>query len=301
MIVAISPRSFRNTPGRHLELLERSPLEPRFPEVERHLDETEMQELVRGCQALIVGIDPVTEAVLRAGPLRIVAKYGSGMDNIDLEAASRLGVKVGSTPGANSRAVAELTIGLAFALARHLAFHDRAVRGGSWERRVGFELAGRHLGVIGVGEVGSRVARLGTAIGMKVVGHDPDPAVEDVPLVDLRQLLATSDVVSIHVPLNEETRHLIDAAALASMKTGSMLINTARGGLVEEEALAQALRSGHLAGAAADDLDDPEDSPLLKLDNFLATPHAGAATVEAIERTGVAALRLVLAEIGWRK
>lgn len=297
MRVAISPRSFRQTPGRHLELLASSGLETRYPTQDRHLTEDEMVELVRGCESLIVGIDPVTEQVLQAGPLRLVVKYGSGLDNIDLSAADRLGVRVTSTPGANSRAVAELTIGMLLALARHLVFHDRSVRGGSWERKAGCELAGRRLGVVGYGQVGRRVAHMAGALGMKVIVHDPFVSQAPVDLVSLEELLRTSDAVSLHVPLTEETRGLVGRRALRTMKPGAFLINTARAGLVDEQALAEALAEGHLGGAALDFIEvTPRGSPLFDHDNFLGSPHAGAATVEAAERAGLAALEEVLRE-----
>lgn len=300
MIVAISPRSFRITPGRHQEFLDESPLEPRYPTQERHLTELEMVELVGGCEALIVGIDPVTEEVLEAGPLQVVAKYGSGLDNIDLEAAERRGTRVSASPGANARAVAELTIGLMIALARHVGFHDRSARSGTWERKVGVELGGRRLGVIGYGEVGRRVADLAEGFGMSVVAHDPYRGEARVELVALQDLLQRSDVVSLHVPLTAETKNMIDGSALERFKPGAFLVNTARAGLVDEEALAEALASGRLAGAAADDFVEypAPDSALMQLDSFLASPHAGASTVEAVERTGIAALEIVLEGLG---
>lgn len=296
MRVAISPRSFRNTTGRHLDLLSQSPLEPRYPTQDRHLSEAEMVELVDGCQALIVGVDPVTDAVLAAGPLRAVVKYGSGLDNIDLGAAERRGVEVASTPGTNARAVAELTIGLMLALARHITFHDRSAREGSWQRRTGVELSGRRLGIVGYGEVGRRVASIARSLGMEVVAHDPYVAEAEIRLVGLERLLETSHVVSLHAPLTETTHHLIDVRALERMRPGALLVNTARGGLVDEEALTRALASGRLGGAAVDDVvgETIADPPLLGLDSFIASPHAGAASLEAVERTGVAAVEELL-------
>jgi phosphoglycerate dehydrogenase-like enzyme len=290
--VAITPRSFRQTPGPHLERLAASPLEVRFPEQERSLTEAEMVALVRGCAGLIVGVDPVSEGVLQAGPLRVVVKYGSGLDNVDLAAADRLGVRVRSTPGTNARSVAELTVGLLLALARHVAFHDRSARAGSWARRSGIELNGRRLGLVGYGAVAREVAPIARGLGMEVVATDPFVEDADVELVDLDTLLATSDAVSLHVPLDETTRNLIDAPALARMLPGALLVNTARGGLVDEAALAEALVTGRLRGAALDVFaeEPPASSPLLELDNVIASPHAGAATSEAVERTASAAL-----------
>jgi phosphoglycerate dehydrogenase-like enzyme len=297
--VAITPRSFRQTPGEHHNLLAERPLEVRFPDKDRSLDEAELIELVRGCAGLIVGVDPVTERVLEAGPLRVVVKYGSGTDNIDLPAAERLGVKVSSTPGANARSVAELTIGLLLALARHLVAHDRAVRAGSWGRLGSIELAGKRLGLVGYGAVGREVARLAACLGMEIVAHDPFVESADVELVALDELLALSDAVSLHVPLDDSTRRMIGAKALDRMRSGALLVNTARGGLVDEDALADALASGRLGGAALDAfaVEPPVGSPLLGLENVVLSPHAGAATVEAAQRTSVQAVRQLLQDL----
>jgi D-3-phosphoglycerate dehydrogenase / 2-oxoglutarate reductase len=293
--VAITPRSFRQVQGEHLELLAANGIPARFPEPERPLGEREMVALVGGCRALIVGVDPVTDAVLAAGPLRLVVKYGSGLDNVDLEAAQRRGVRVVATPGTNSPSVAELAVAMMFALARHLVPHQRAMVDGSRTRRLGIELAGRQLGIIGYGNVGRRVAALGRCLGLGVVAHDPFVAVEDGSLVGWHEVLA-SDIVSVHVPYDRTTHHLIDRAALSAMRQGSLLINTSRPPIVDEAALADALDAGSLGGAAFDDLG--EDAAimgrLLASDRFLATPHCGAATVEAARRTAVATVRVVL-------
>ena len=295
--VAVSARSFRQVPGEHQELLRDSGLPVRFAEADRPLDEEELVELVRGCWGLIVGVDPVTAAVLDAGPLRVVVRFGSGTDNVDLEAAGRRGVRVATTPGANARSVAELTIGLLLALARHLVVHDREIRSGSWSRHTGIELAGRRLGVVGYGAVGRQVAGIAGALGMEVVATDPAVRDAEVPLVDLETMLASSDAVTLHVPLADDTRAMIGATQLDRMRPQALLVNTSRGGLVDEQALAQALAAGRLGGAAFDtfEREPPEASPLLALDNFIASPHAGAATMEAARRTGVAAVRELLA------
>lgn len=297
--VAITPRSFRQTPGEHHDLLAESALDVRLPDQDRPLDEAELIELVRGCAGLIVGVDPVTERVLEAGPLRVVVKYGSGTDNIDVGAADRLSVKVSSTPGANARSVAELTIALLLALARHLAAHDRAVRAGSWSRQGAIELAGKRLGVVGYGAVGREVARLAACLAMEVVAHDPFVETAEVDLVGLDELLASSDAVSLHVPLDDSTRGMIGAKALERMRNGALLVNTARGGLVDEDALADALSSGRLGGAALDAFaaEPPIGSPLLGLENVVLSPHAGAATAEAAQRTALQAVRQLLRDL----
>ena len=296
--VAVTPRSFRQTPGEHLERLHAA-VDVRFPELERPLDEDEMVELVRGCAGLIVGVDPVTRRVLEAGPLRVVVKYGSGMDNIDAEAAEALGVRVSSTPGANARSVAELAIALLLSLARSVATHDRGVRAGSWRRITGVELAGKRLGVVGYGAIGREVTRIARGLDMDVVAHDPLVEDADVALVPLAELLATSDAVSLHLPLTAETRGLVGRDELAAMKPTAFLLNTARGGLVDEDALADALRSGRLAGAALDGFAEEPlgDSSLRELDNVVLSPHAGAATVEAVLRTGSRAVDQLLRDL----
>ncbi len=295
--VAVTARAFRQVPGEHHDLLRAAGLQARFAEVDRPLEERELVDLVRGCWGLIVGLDPVTAAVLDAGPLRVVVRFGSGTDNIDLAAAGQRGAKVASTPGANARSVAELTIGLLLALARHLVLHDREVRSGAWSRHTGIELAGRRLGIVGYGAVGRQVAAIARAIGMEVVASDPFVREADVPLVDLKALLTSSDAVTLHAPLADDTRGMIGAAELARMRPHALLVNTSRGGLVDERALAETLAAGRIRGAAFDafEREPPEASPLLALDNFIASPHAGAATVEAARRTGVAAVRELLA------
>jgi D-3-phosphoglycerate dehydrogenase / 2-oxoglutarate reductase len=271
----------------------------RLPDLDRPLDEAEMVELVRGCAGLIVGVDPVTRRVLEAGPLRVVVKYGSGMDNIDLDAAGALDVEVSSTPGANARSVAELAIALLLALARNVALHDRGVRDGSWHRRTGVELADKQLGIVGYGAIGREVARIALGLDMQVVAHDPLVHDAEVPLVELDELYATSDAVSLHLPLTDETRGLIGARELATMKPTGFLINTARGGLVDEAALAQALRSGRIAGAALDGFEEEPlgESPLRGLDNVVFSPHAGASTHEAVLRAAAAAVDQLLASL----
>jgi D-3-phosphoglycerate dehydrogenase / 2-oxoglutarate reductase len=295
--VAVTARSFRQVHGEHQELLRATGLPVRYAEADRPLGEDELVELVRGCWGLIVGVDPVSAAVLDAGPLQVVVRFGSGTDNVDLEAARRRGVRVAATPGANARSVAELAIGLLLALARHLVLHDREVRSGSWSRHTGIELAGRRLGVVGYGAVGRQVAGIARAIGMEVTATDPMVREADVPLVDLETLLAASDAVTLHAPLADDTRGMIGAAELGRMQRQALLINTSRGGLVDERALAEALAAGRIRGAAFDTFqrEPPEGSRLLELDNFIASPHAGGATVEAVTRAGVAAVHALLA------
>ena len=293
--VAVTPRSFRETPGAHHEALSEHGLEARFPKVDRLLSADEMVDLVRGCSGLIVGLDPVGVGILEAGPLRAVVKYGSGLDNIDTKLLEQRGVPLDTTEGANSRSVAELAIALLFALARSVVVHDRLIRGGDWKRRNGMELAGKRLGIVGYGTIGKEVARIALGLGMRVVAHDPYAKVEGVESAPLDTLISTSDAISLHLPLTEQTRSIIGPREVRLFRSGALLVNTARGGLVDEQALADALDHGRLGGAAFDAFGEepPGPSPLLELPNFISSPHVGAATYEAIIRSGVMAVEKV--------
>jgi len=258
--------------------------------------------------AVITRTSPVAAADLgRARRLKVVGKHGVGVDNIDLAAARARGIVVVNTPGANGDAVAELVLGLALAAARHVVAGDRALRPGSLGVAPlpdGRELSGCRLGLIGFGQVGRRVANLfARALGMSVSAYDPAVPADVIgtsgaePVASLAALLASSDVVSLHLPLTAATRGLIGAAELALMAEGSILINTARGGIVDETALAAALVLGRPAAAASDVFvtePPPADHPLLQLPNFIATPHIGAATQEALDRVGLLVAEQVL-------
>jgi len=293
--VAITPRSFRETPGPHHEALENHGFKARFSELDRVLGTDEMMDLVRGCPGLIVGLDPVTAAVVDAGPLRAVVKYGSGLDNIDTQLLERRKVPLATTESANSRSVAELTIALLFALARKVVEHDRLIRSGDWTRHNGSELAGKRLGIVGFGKIGREVASIALGLGMEVVAHDPYARIEGVEQVSLEALISKSDAVSLHLPLTEETRSIIGHREIGLFRSGALLVNTARGGLVDEEALADALDHGRLGGAAFDAfVEEPAgSSPLPAHSNFISSPHAGAATFDAIIRSGVMAVEKI--------
>ncbi|WP_242360475.1 phosphoglycerate dehydrogenase [Anaeromyxobacter sp. SG17] len=234
----------------------------------------------------------------KAARLKVIGRAGVGVDNVDLAAATRRGVVVMNTPGGSSITVAELALAMILALSRHVAAATASVKGGKWEKKrfQGHELAGRTLGVVGIGNIGSVLVERALAMRMRVVAFDPFISPEaaaklGASLVDLETLWREADVVSVHVPLTEKTRNLVDAAALAKMKKGAILVNCARGGIVDERALAEALRSGHLAGAGLDVLEQeppPADHPLLALENVLLTPHIGASTEEAQSAVAIA-------------
>src|SRR5258707_14298830 len=252
---------------------------------------------IADAEALIVrSATKVTSELLETAPrLRVVGRAGVGVDNIDLEEATRRGVLVMSTPGGNAVSVAEHTFALLLALARQVPRHDKAIHEGRWEKSsaAGTEVRGKTLGLIGLGRIGSEVAVRAEAFDMRVLGYDPyisEAAAREVQveLVPLERLLAESDFVSLHTALSPATQNLINANTLAQMKTGARLINAARGELVEEAALTEALKSGKLAGAALDVFveEPPKNSPLVGLPNVIATPHVAGSTTEAQDEVG---------------
>ncbi len=241
----------------------------------------------------------ITARVLeKATRLKVVGRAGVGVDNVDLEAATRRGVVVMNTPGGSSVTVAELAIGMMLALSRHIPQASASTKSGKWEKKrfQGHELAGKTLGVVGIGNIGSVVVDRARAMKMRVVAFDPFVSAEaaaalGVELVPLDEIWRQADVISLHVPLTDETRNVVNADTLARMRKGVLVVNCARGGLVDEKALAAALASGHVGGAALDVFDrEPvaPDNPLLALDNFVCTPHLGASTEEAQAAVAVA-------------
>ena len=312
--VLITPRSFREGGEAPFALLREAGLAIEENATGKTLDEDAMCARCADADGLLVGIDPVTRRVMEASPkLRAISKYGAGLDNIDLAAAKERGILVRAAVGTNARSVAELAVGLMFALARHLVPAGATTKAGGWGRTRGVELQGRTLGILGLGSIGREVARMARGLGMRIVGFDPAVAPDAPFLAELGVSLAPradvireADVLTLHLPLLPETRHVVDAAALASMKPGALLVNTARGELVDEEALLAALVEKRLGGAASDVFSQEPPAaghPLLALDHFVLTPHIGAYTVEATRRMAETAARNLvemLAEAGVR-
>ena len=262
-------------------------------EVVGSLAERELVERIGEYEGLIVrSATKVTAPVIEAGRrLEVIGRAGAGVDTIDVDAATRRGVVVMNTPGGNTTAVAEHTMGLLLALARRLPAADVTLKAGRWEknRLQGVELLGKILGIVGLGRIGSEVARRALGFRMQVIAYDPYLTREaadrlGVESVELDELLARADFVTIHTPLTGDTRHLLGETELARLKPGARIINCARGGLIDEQALVRAIQSGRVAGAALDVFEQeppPADHPLLKLDQVIVTPHLGAATDEA--------------------
>jgi D-3-phosphoglycerate dehydrogenase / 2-oxoglutarate reductase len=301
MRILLTTTSFQDTPGRHHDVLNNSGFE--VVRARGPLSEQQMLELVTtggGFDGLLNGDDRITAKVIDAAlpRLRVIGKYGIGLDSIDVKYATAKKIPVLFTPGVNETTVAEHTIGLMIAVAKNFWFHMRAVKAGEWKRQTGSELFGKTLGVIGFGRIGKEVVKRANAFGMTCVGHgnywdDEFARQYNVERLTTREdVLRRADVVSLHTNLTPETRGFINAATIAMMKDGAILVNTGRGGLVVDQDVADACRSGKLKGYGADVLDpEPMRTPHVfqDVDNVLVTPHVGSRTNESVERQGLRA------------
>lgn len=274
--------------------------DPRFELVVRPgLMGDELAAAIADADAVLVrSATRITRASLaQAGRLKAIGRAGVGVDTIDVDAATERGIPVLTAPAGNSISAAELTMALLLAVARKVPAADRSMKAGEWDRKSfnGFELYGKTLGLVGAGRIGGQVAKRARVFGMDVIVFDPwldrERARElDVQLCDLDEVISRADVLSVHVPLTDGTRNLLAAPQLARMKKGALLLNVARGGVVDESALLEALLSGHLAGAALDVYEQeplPKDSPLRALPNVVMTPHLGASTAEAQQNVAI--------------
>lgn len=290
-------------------VLESYGLEVIVPSVEERLEAHELMHYAGQIDGTICGDDRYTAEVLQAcAPrLKVISKWGTGIDSIDQQAASRLGIKIGRTPNAFTMPVADSVMGYILAFARRLPWMDRALKAGRWEKIPGRSLSECTLGVVGVGRCGQAVIRRARAFGMTLLGNDiveiaPDFVLENqVEMTSLGDLLARSDYVSLNCDLNPTSYHLIDAQSLAMMQPGTILINVARGPVVDEPALVSALQQGAIAGAALDVFETeplPADSPLLKMDNVLLAPHNANSSPAAWERVHWNTIRNLLEGLG---
>lgn len=288
--VLVTPTVVRNIPGEYSEILTRGGFEIVYPPQGCDtMQRANLLPLLAGVDAMVASVEPLTREVLSQTKLRAIARMGVGYDAIDIEAATDLGIAVTITPGTLEESVAEHTIALMLAVTRGIVARDREVRGGVWSRRAMPRMAGKTFGIVGLGRIGRAVVSKVLALGMKVVAHDPCAdeqfaASRGVTLLPLEQLLRTADVVSLHSPTTADTRDMINTRTLGLMKQGAVLINTARGAVVDEEALCQALASGHLLGAALDVFKIeplPITSPLLTYDNVVLCTHMGGIDSES--------------------
>jgi D-3-phosphoglycerate dehydrogenase len=253
---------------------------------------------------VIVGADPITEQVIERGPrLKILAKAGVGYDNIDVGAATKRGVFVTITPGAVEDAVADGTLALMLAVARNVAFGDAALRRGDWDRRIGFDICGKRLGIVGLGGIGKQVARRAKCFRMDIFATDPELDQEfcqkhGISALSLDEVFKECDIISIHVPLNEKTRKLVDDEKLSMMKENAILINTSRGGVIDQRALCEALKEKQIAGAGLDVYEqEPPDAedPLFDQQNAVFTPHTSGYSTDCLLRIGTMVAESVIA------
>ena len=294
----------------HFRLVfEKHDIELIVADVKERMEESDLLKYAGQFDGVICGDDRYTARVLEAcvPRLKVISKWGTGIDSIDIEAASRLGIKVARTPNAFTTPVADTVLGYVLAFARRQPWMDKEMKAGRWEKLAGCALSERTLGVIGVGNIGKAVTRRARAFGMKVLGNDIIEidhvfiAESGIGMVDIDTLLSSSDFVSLNCDLNPTSRHLINAKTLAKMKPNAVLVNTARGSIVEEKALIEALQSKRLGGAALDVFEVeplPSDSPLLKMDNVMLAPHNSNSSPAAWERVHWNTIRNLLDGLG---
>jgi len=301
MKILVTPTSFlkpENAAAK--EQIEQFADEVVYSKTGKPLQPDELIEALQGADGYIAGLDYITAEVIAQAPpsLKVISRYGAGVDRVDIPACTARGIKVANTPGTNSVAVAELAFALMLNVARNIPELHEAVLRGEWPRGDGIELCGKTLGIVGLGAVGKNLATRAAAFEMKVCAYDPyfDGIFAErhgVARKTLDDLLCESDFISLHLPLTDETRYLIDAKRIAAMKNGAVLINTSRGGLIDEAAAAQAVKAGKLKGLGLDTFEQEPlvDSPLKGLPRVIFTPHTGAHTAEAVRGMGELAVR----------
>ncbi len=300
--VLIAPMTLADQKGPYADLLRGAGFELIYPHRPHQLTEEELLQALQGVNASLAGSEPYTRRVLAANPaLRAIARAGVGYDAVDVAAATEHGVAVAIAPGTNQDAVAEHTFTLILALAKNLVAQHPAVKAGNWPRQANLPLRGRTLGIAGLGRIGKAVALRGEAFGMPLLAHEPFPDQQFVKehrirLVSFEDLLRESDYVTLHIPLIPESRNIINRRTLALMKPTSFLINTARGGLVNEADLAEALKSKRIAGAGIDVFEEEPPSKthaFFGLDNVVLTPHAAGVDLQSRDDMALSAARAI--------
>jgi D-3-phosphoglycerate dehydrogenase len=301
--VFIAPATLVGIEAEFLKVLRDADFELVFPKKRAQLLEDELLEQLKGIKACIAGSEPYTRRVLEANPqLRVIARAGVGYDAVDCQAATDRGVAVTITPGTNQDAVAEHTFTMILALAKNLIAQHMGTVAGKWPRQANLPLRGRTLGIAGLGRIGKAVAVRGYCFGMKLLAFEPFPDQAfakqyGITYVPLEKLLAESDYVTLHVPLGPESRNLINRNTLALMKPTSFIINTARGGLIHEGDLLEALQKKQLAGAGIDVFEQeppPLDHPFFKLDNVVVTPHAAGVDLQSRDDMALSAAQAIV-------
>lgn len=298
MRVLVSPTAFGQCGNQPLDLLDEAGIEAIMNPYHRRLSAQEVVELASSCEGIIAGVEPLNAYVLERLPqLRCISRVGVGLQNVDLQAAAARGVVVRNTPEGPTAAVAEFTIGLAFALLRRIPLADRNIRQGIWKKEMGSTLEGKQIGIIGLGRIGRLVAEKFLNLGCEVCAIDPAPDASwlkehPIPILSLEDLLRESDIISLHLAHEPGDQPVIGEAEIGLMKDSAFLLNLARGGAVDERALYQALSIGRIAGAALDVfVDEPYHGRLAELDQVVLTPHLGSYAREGRLRMEVQAVR----------
>ena len=309
MKILITPRSFASTSKSPLEMLRKKGYEIIKNRTGKPLNNREMSAQIKDVDGIIIGIDDLNaEIIKQAHNLKVISKYGVGVDNIDIKAATTQGIVVTNTPKANIDAVADLTFALMLAIARRIPEADRETKAGNWKKFIGTSVWKKKLGIIGLGKIGRQVVKRAQGFEMEILGYDIIQDEEfarkfSIRYVDLETLLKKSDYITIHIPLNNATKGMIGYKELEIINEDAFLINTSRGGIIDEKALYDALKNNKLKGAALDayEKEPPENSPLMELENVIMTSHNGAYTEEAIANMGIQAVRNLIDVLEGRK
>ncbi|HMB44555.1 MAG TPA: phosphoglycerate dehydrogenase [Candidatus Methanoperedens sp.] len=287
MKILISSASFGKINKDPLTILEKAGFEPLLNPYGRKFEPGEFAGLIKDAVGLIAGTEKITAELLENAPmLKVISRYGVGLDNIDLEAAKKRGIIVRSTPEAPSQAVAELALILILNLNRRVSEADRNTRQKNWSQLMGRLLSDKSLGIIGLGRIGKKLIKLVQPFNMKIFAYDPFPDIDfissnNLTLKSLNEILSQSDIISLHLPLLDKTFHVIGKKELSLMKRDAIIINTSRGGLIDEPALVEALKGGIIGGAGIDTFEDePYKGNLIEFENVILTCHMGSSTIE---------------------
>jgi len=303
--VLIGSLPLRHQPGLFRTMLAEAGFEPVDPPPHENAGELSpacVADLLPGCAGMIAGSEKLDGSIFAACPhLKIIARTGVGYDAVDVAAAKSLGITVTITPGVNQESVAEQAFGLLLGLTRRIVSNSVDIAAGGWNRTMPIPIRGKTLGLIGLGRIGQAMIPRARAFGMNVIGYDPYVSAANAPqgvtVTGLEEVIAASDVLSLHVPMTPQTRHLIRAETIARMKPGAIILNTARGGLIREADMIEALRSGHLGGACLD-VTDPEpplaDNPLRRMSNVIDSPHLGGIDTQSMDDMASMAARCVI-------
>ena len=300
MKILVTPTSLQpGSQSKALEVLQSYSDDLVFNPAGRPLTEDELIPLLKDCDGYIAGLDFVTEKVISScSRLKVISRYGAGYDRVDIQAAKKKGILVTNTPGVNAEAVGELAMALILSAARKVTHLNETTRGGEWLRSTGVELKDKTIGIMGLGSIGKVVARCAKGFEMNVAAYDPyiNEAYckeHKIQVCTFDELLEISDIISLHLPLLDTTRHLIGKDAFSKMKPNAILVNTSRGGIIDEDAACEALKSGHLGGLGLDafEVEPPRNTSLFEFPNVVATPHTGAHTKEATSQMAAASVR----------